>query len=405
MRYRFGNHELSTETRELLTGSVARSVEPQVFDLIQLLVESAGRLVTHDELIGKIWAGRIVSDSAISARISAARAALGDDGTRQELIKTVPKRGFRFVGAVETDGDGPSPSPAQRPTAPHARQRVMFCNSRDGTRIALAISGSGMPLVKAGHWLTHLEHDWQSPIWRPFLDALGGRFQLVRYDQRGNGLSDRTVPSFSLDAFVDDLKAVVDAVGLDRFALYGTSQGAPIAIAYACRHPQRVSALVLQGGYHKGRLVRVTASEREQGEAMLTLVRHGWGKPQSPFMKAFSSIFMPEGTREQIDSLASLQSMTTTSENAAMLRRALDEFEVTSLLGGVSAPTLVLHARDDGVQPLDQGRELAAGIPGAEFVMLDTSNHIIVPGDRAWDELIGTVTDFVGAHPPVRPAP
>ena len=405
MRHRFGRHELSIDRMELSTDGVARPLEPQVFDLLRLLAESGGRVVSRDELIDKVWGGRIVSDSAIDARISAARAALGDDGARQEFIRTVPRRGFRFVAPVETDAGGARPLPAPAVEAPGQRQRVMFCHSRDGTRIALATSGAGQPLVKAGHWLTHLEHDWQSPIWRPFLAALGERFHLVRYDQRGNGLSDRAVASFSLDAFVADLEAAVDAAGVDRFTLYGASQGAPIAIAYAARHPGRVARLVLQGGYHKGRLVRMAAAEREQGEAMLTLIRHGWGKPDSPFMQAFSSIFMPEASREQIASFASLQSLTTTPENAALLRKAIDEFDVTALLERIEVPTLVLHSRGDGVQPLDQGREIAAGIRGAEFVMLDTSDHIIVPGNRAWDELIGAIAGFAEARPAVRPAP
>jgi DNA-binding winged helix-turn-helix (wHTH) protein/pimeloyl-ACP methyl ester carboxylesterase len=395
MRYRFGRHELDTDSVELRSDGVSRPLEPQVFDLLRVMVESAGRLVAHDELIDKVWGGRIVSDSAIAARISAARAALGDDGTRQEFIKTVPKRGFRFVAAVERQDEATG-----REAVPQAsterRQRVGFCHSLDGTRIAYATSGGGRPMVKAGHWLTHLDHDWQSPIWAPFLDGLGSRFQLLRYDQRGNGLSDWDVERLSLDAFVEDLEAVVDAAGLDRFALYGSSQGVPIAIAYATRHPKRVSHLVLQGGYHQGRLVRSSPAEREQGGAMLTLIRHGWGRPGSPFVKAFASIFMPEASREQIDSLAVLQNLTTSPRNAAALREAIDRFSITELLSKVATPTLVLHARDDGVQPLEQGREVAAGIPGAEFVLLDSSSHITVPGDRAWDALIGAIERFVG---------
>ena len=398
MRYRFGRYELDTDSIELCLDGAPRPVEPQVFDLLRLMVESGGRLVTHDELIDGVWGGRIVSDSAIAARISAARAALGDDGARQAFIRTVPKRGFRFLAAVERRGEATAGADAAQAVAsqPGAgrRQRVGFCRSRDGTRIAYATSGSGRPMVKAGHWLTHLEHDWQSPIWAPFLDALGCSFRLVRYDQRGNGLWDRDAGRLSLDAFVEDMEAVIDAAGLDRFVLYGSSQGVPIAIAYATRHPERVSRLVLQGGFHQGRLVRGSAAEREQGEAMLTLIRHGWGKPDSPFIKAFASIFMPEASREQIDSMAALQNLTASPLNAVALRQAIDGLLVTHLLDKVAVPTLVLHARDDGVQPLDQGRELAAGIPGAEFVMLETSSHIVVPGDKAWDAMIGAIERF-----------
>ncbi len=394
LRYRFGSFELSPARLELAREGQAQPVEPQVFDLLHLMVRRAGELVTHDELIEEVWAGRIVSDSAISARISAARAALGDDGVRQAYIRTVPRRGFRFVAPVEVVSDDAA-SPAAGSPGPLRNQRVRFCTSGDGTRIAYAVSGSGRPLVRAGHWLTHLEHDWQSPVWRPMLDALGQRFEVTRYDQRGNGLSDWTLRDVSLDRFVEDLELVVDAAGLDRFVLMGSSQGAPIAIAYAARHPERVSRLVLHGGYHKGRLLRSTAAERDQGEAMLTLIRHGWGRPGSPFIKAFASMFLPDADREQVESLAELQKITTSPENAVRLRQAVDEFDVTDLLGTITVPTLVLHARDDGVQPLDQGRELAAGIPGAEFVMLEGANHVILPHERAWPALFQAIDRFV----------
>ncbi len=393
MRYRFGQCGLVPDTRELSVDGRPRPVEPQVFDLLLLLVRNRDRVVSQDELIRGVWDNRIVSDSAIAARISAARAAIGDDGTRQAWIKTVPRRGFRFVGAVEEEHLQPAATP--QPSAETSRQRVALCRSADGTRIAYATSGSGYPLVKAGHWLTHLEHDWQSPIWRPALDRLNQRFRLVRYDQRGNGLSDWTLADCSLERFVDDLEAVVEAVGLDRFALYGTSQGAPIAIAYSVRHPGRVSHLVLQGGFEQGRLVRGTPSEREQGEAIITLIRHGWGKRGSPFINAFAALFIPEGSREQLDSLVDLQRLTTSPENAALLRAAVDRFDVSGLLDKVSVPTLVIHSRDDGVQPLEQGRQLAARIPGAAFVVLESGNHVILPQEKAWPVLFEEIERFV----------
>ncbi|MGE0804758.1 MAG: alpha/beta fold hydrolase [Burkholderiaceae bacterium] len=378
------------------------------------LIEQRHRVVSHDELIATVWNRRIVSDSAISARISAARSAIGDDGTRQCRIRTVPRRGFRFVGDVtatasgKTDepnaaaGDSTAPAPAHASAATgpgnrRGRQRIAFCRSADGTQIAYASSGdaNAYPLVKAGHWLTHLEHDWNSPIWRPMLDELDQRFRVVRYDQRGNGLSDWQVDDFALERFVEDLESVVDAAGLERFALYGSSQGAPIAIAYACRHPRRVSHLILHGGYAKGRLVRDAESDRAQGEALLTLIRHGWGQPGSPFIRAFSSLFLPGGSREQIDSLVDLQRLTTSPENAARLRAAVDRFDVGAQLSQIAVPTLVLHARDDGVQPLEQGRRLAAGIPRAEFVLLDSGNHVILMQEPAAAVLLRELTRFV----------
>jgi pimeloyl-ACP methyl ester carboxylesterase/DNA-binding winged helix-turn-helix (wHTH) protein len=392
MRYRFGQCELATDTHELVVAGETRAVEPQVFDLLLHLLTSRDRVVSTDELIETVWKRRIVSDSAISARVSAARAAIGDDGQRQDWIRTISRRGFRFVGPVEELGAAAVKSVASTASD---RQRVAFCRSGDGTSIAYATSGEGVPLVKAGNWLTHLEHDWTSPVWRPVLDRLDASFRLVRYDQRGNGLSDWQVTDFSLDRFIEDLEAVVDAAGLDRFPLYATSQGVPIAIGYAARHPDRVSRLILHGGYEKGRLVRMAESEREQGEAILTLIRHGWGKRGSPFIAAFASMFIPGGDREQIDSLADLQRRTTSPENAAAIRAAIDRFDVSGLLSRIEAPTLVIHARDDGIQPLEQGRQIAARIRDAEFLMLDSANHIVLPQEAAWPVVFDAIDRFV----------
>ena len=183
--------------------------------------------------------------------------------------------------------------------------------------------------------------------------------------------------------------------GLEKFALYGISQGAPISIAYAIRNPERVSHLILHGGYALGRLVRGSLEEREQGEALLTLIRYGWGKAGSPFLKAFSSMYIPDGTTEQIESLAALQRQTTTPENAADIRKAIDSFDVTGLLENVSMPTLVIHARNDGVHPLDEGRTLAAGIKNSEFLMLESNNHVILDHEPAWDELFDGMKSFI----------
>ena len=399
--YRFLDFTLDPERLELRRASALVEVEPQVFSLLVCLLENRERVVTKDELIETVWNGRIVSEATMSSRISAARSAVGDDGKAQAVIKTFPRRGFRFIAEAQAPrdqapGDAAEGAPlgeAGGPAIPRG-QKVRFCKSKDATRIAYATTGAGPPLVRAGHWLTHLEHDWHSPVWRPFLDELGRSFAVTRYDQRGNGLSDWSVDDFSLEHFTDDLEAVVDAAGLDDFVLYGTSQGAPIAIAYAVRHPHRVSRLVLHGGYCLGRLLRDTA-EREQGEALLTLMRYGWGKEGSPFIKAFTANYIPGGNEEQTQSLVELQNRTTSPENAVKIRTAVDRFDVTDLLEQVPVPTLVVHARNDGVHPLDQGRKLAADIPGAEFVLLESPNHVILPQEPAWIGLFEAIRGFV----------
>jgi DNA-binding winged helix-turn-helix (wHTH) protein/pimeloyl-ACP methyl ester carboxylesterase len=394
MRYRFGACTLCTDSHTLEVGGAPVHIEPQVFDILLLLVRHAGRLVSHDQLMSEVWGGRIVSDTAVSARISAARSAIGDDGRRQDWIRTVPRRGFRFTGAVEEIG------PEHSVGVPHpaaGRQRVGMCRSHDGVRIAYARSGSGPPLIRAGHWLTHLEHDWHSPIWRPILDELGRSFTLCRYDQRGNGLSAHDVDDLSLDTAVEDLSAVVNAAGFDRFVLYGISQGSPVAIRYAVRNPDKVSQLILQGGYERGRRLRDTPGEATMSEAMVTMIREGWGRPGSAYLRMFAAMYISGGSMDQIASLAELQRLCTPVENAWRLRQAYDGFSVRGELAQVNVPTLVIHARDDAVHPINEGLALAEGIPGAQFVMLESGNHVILPQEPAWDILFSEIRHFAGA--------
>ncbi len=384
---------LCPDSHTLEVGGVPVHVEPQVFDILLLLVQHAERLVSHDQLMSEVWGGRIVSDATVSARISAARAVIGDDGRRQDWIRTIPRRGFRFVGAVEQIGHVPSVSaglPADE------RQRIGMCRSRDGVRIAYARSGSGPPLVRAGHWLTHLEHDWHSPIWRPILDEMGRNFMLWRYDQRGNGLSAHDIDDLSLDAAVEDLSAVVDAAGLDRFVLYGISQGSPVAIRYTVQNPEKVSRLILHGGYERGRRLRDSPGEATMSEAMVTMIREGWGRSGSAFLRMFAAMYIPGGSTEQIASLAELQRLCTPVENAWRLRQAYDGFSVRGELAQVSVPTLVIHARDDAVHPLSEGLALAEGITDAQFVMLESGNHVILPHEPAWDTLFSEIRHFAG---------
>jgi pimeloyl-ACP methyl ester carboxylesterase/DNA-binding winged helix-turn-helix (wHTH) protein len=397
MIYRFGEFSLDPLAFELRRGGAVIPVEPQVFGLLAHLIENRGHVVSKDDLIDAVWNGRIVSDATLSSRISLARHAIGDSGEAQTAIRAIRSRGFRFIAEVTVlDGSDDDALAVSIPgPAASFSQKVRFCKSKDGTRIAYATIGTGPPLVRAGHWLTHLEHDWHSPVWRPLLDELGKTFQVTRHDQRGNGLSDWSIRDTALECFVDDLEAVVDAAGLDRFALYGTSQGAPIGIAYAVRHPDRVSHLILHGGYARGRTLRSSIAEREQGEALLALIRHGWGKEGSPFIRAFTSMYIPDGTKEQTESLADLQRRTTSPENAVVLRAAVDEFDVMGLLEKVDAPTLVLHAAHDGVHPLDEGRTLAAGIKNAEFVLLESANHAILSQEPAWNRLFEAIRGFV----------
>ena len=281
--------------------------------------------------------------------------------------------------------------------APRYEQDIHFCMTRDGVRLAYSRLGGGPPLVKTGNWMTHLEFDFETPIWRHLYRALSRDNTLIRYDARGNGLSDRDVEEVSFETFVTDLETVVDAAGLDRFALLGISQGCAVSIAYAVRHPQRVSHLILLGGYPVGWAKRArSAAEKEQGAAMLTLLRLGWGQENPAFRQLFTSQFIPGGTKEQADWFNELQRISTTPEDAARNLIANGDTDVSALLAEVSVPTLVMHSRDDARVPFDQGRRLAAGIPGARFVPLPSRNHLILEGEPAFPKFLQEIRSFLG---------
>jgi pimeloyl-ACP methyl ester carboxylesterase/DNA-binding CsgD family transcriptional regulator len=285
-------------------------------------------------------------------------------------------------------------------------QRVRFCSAPDGVQIAFAVHGSGPPIVRSSTWLTHLEFDWDSPIWRHWLEALGAGHTVVRYDQRGSGLSDRSVDDLSMEAGIGDLEAVVGAAGVDRFALLGVSGGGPVAIAYAVRHPERVSHLVLYGTYGRGRFLQATTPQQlEEVEALISIVRVGWDRPNPGFRRAFTTLFVPDATPEQTAWFDEMQRVSATGEMAARLRRARGELDVTGLAPLVRVPTLVLHARDDAVVPFEEGRRLAAVIPDARFVPLEGRNHILLEDEPAWGEFVSEVRSFIGTRTPAASSP
>jgi pimeloyl-ACP methyl ester carboxylesterase/DNA-binding CsgD family transcriptional regulator len=280
------------------------------------------------------------------------------------------------------------------------QQDIRFCAAADGVRLAYATYGSGPVLVKAAHWLTHLEYDWRSPVWRHWLEALGVGHRVVRYDGRGCGLSDRSPAVVTLDAAVADLAAVVDSAGLDTFALLGSSQGGPVAIAYALRYPDRLTHLILCGAYARGRLVRAaSAEEREEADLLQSLVRVGWGRQDPVFRRVFTARFLPGGTPEQMDSFDELQRLSASAEMAQRLREVWMRIDVVGQLGGVEAPTLVAHARDDAIVPFEEGRLLAARIPHARFLPLDSRNHILLPQEPAWATFVSGLGAFLGTEP------
>lgn len=257
--------------------------------------------------------------------------------------------------------------------------------------------GSGPPLVRAAHWLSHVEHDLASPVWRPWLVELSRYHTYIRYDQRGCGLSDRDVSNFSLDAWVGDLEAVVDSLGLKRFPLLGMSQGGAVAVAYALRHPEKVSQLILAGAYARGVERRaVTAASKLETETLVNLIRVGWGHDNPAFREVFTNQFIPGGTPAQHQWWNELERLTASPENAARTLEAFHQVDVTDFASQLRVPTLVLHAHGDGKVPFDEGRRLAALIPGARFVPLDSRNHVLLESEPAWADFLAETRGFLG---------
>ena len=309
--------------------------------------------------------------------------ALGYRSLGPQNLKNIPDP----VEAFAIKGDGLATADDQ--------QEIRYCRAPDGVRLAYAISGTGPPLVKTANWLNHLEYDWESPIFHHFLHGLSRNHTLIRYDARGNGLSDWDVAELSLDAWVSDLETVVDAANLKRFPLLGISQGCAISIAYAARHPERVSHLILYAGFALGASKRSPEAKAKR-EALATLMRLEWGANSPAIRQLLAAALMPGATKEQSDTFNELQRRTTSPECAARYFETVGEFDVTSLLPKVVTPTLAMHVRGDAQIPLEVGRQMAAGIPGAKFVVFQGNNHILLEQDQATQRFFEELNLFLG---------
>lgn len=278
-------------------------------------------------------------------------------------------------------------------------QLIRYLKAQDGVRLAWATSGEGPALVKAGNWLSHLNYDCESPIWRHWIEFFGEHFRLIRYDERGCGMSQWDVEDLSPARWDEDLSAVVSASDPgERFMLFGLSQGAAAAIAYAARHPERVSQLILYGGYATGWAHSPESDGYRRYRAIVDLAQLGWGKNNPAFRQLFTAQFVPGATAEQMSWFNELCQRTTTPEIAARLLAVRAEVNVRPLLAQVRAPTLVLHARHDEIVPFDAGKYIAAEIPNAKFLQLDSRNHILLAGEPAWAQFKDAVREFTGSQ-------
>jgi len=308
----------------------------------------------------------------------------------------------RALGLLDIGRDSASPRPdaADPSTTPQrlkANQRISFCRSYDGTRIALAIAGNGPPLIKVANYMSHLEYDWNSPVWRHWLEELTREHTLITSDERGSGLSDWQVEDVSFEAWVRDLEAVVEAVGLRRFPLFAMSQAGAVAVAYAVRHPERVSRLILLGAYARGWLNRdLTEEQVEEEKLMIALMRVGWGRENPAFRQVFATQLLPEATIEELRALEQQMRVSVSPENAVRLESEMHRIDIRDLAPGIQAPTLILHARGDEGVPFGEGRLLASLIPKAQFVALDSKNHLLTAQEPAWREFLQILRAFLG---------
>lgn len=388
MKHAFATCVLDLDAHVLTRDGVEVHVEPQVFDLLRLLVQSAGDMVSYDQLVDTVWKGRHVSDATIAARISAARTAVGDSGQQQAVIQTIARCGIRLVAPVTV---------LSHPRAPRTlgRHSVRMTLSEDETSLAWSEIGEGPPLVRAGHWLTHLEKDLTSAIWRPWIERRSTHHTLIRYDPRGTGLSQRDCGPISISAAVSDMKAVVDAAGLERFSVLASSQSAAIAFHFGARYPDRIDRIVTVGAFIQGSRVREPLSGSALTDALGVMIRNGWGQPDSGYLRSLGTLFMPSATEDELSEILDLQAASATAERAIEIRECCSRYDEVDVLGRVRAPVLVAHALRDSIHPFSQAQLIASHLKNAELLQLDTSNHLISPRDPAFGVLMDAVDAFL----------
>jgi pimeloyl-ACP methyl ester carboxylesterase/class 3 adenylate cyclase len=276
------------------------------------------------------------------------------------------------------------------------KQTIKKIYSKDGTQIAYSKLGNGPPLVKTATYITHLEEDWNNPVWRPFLNELSRYCSLIRYDERGCGLSDWYARDYSWETWVEDLKAVVDAEKLDKFILYGQSQGSTVAVAFAARYPERVEKLFILGGYARGWLHRnLNEIEKQEEQLLIDMMKIGWANDNPAFRNFFSSQLMPDASADQIKAFNQMMRISTEPEIAAKLERQMHLANVSDEAPNIKCPTIIFHSYGDATIPFKEGKILADLIPNARFVRLDSGNHIIQDNEPAWTVFWNEVYQFI----------
>jgi DNA-binding winged helix-turn-helix (wHTH) protein/pimeloyl-ACP methyl ester carboxylesterase len=393
--YRFGTFELDVDERRLTESGQLLPLRAKVFDTLVLLAENPGRLLRKEELMQKLWPDRIVEENNLDHNISTLRRLLKDDKSAAKFIETVPRQGYRFIAEV-SGGSHTSKETAKHAERLKLEQEIRFFPADDGSQIAYSVIGKGPVLVKAANWLNHLEYELSASLWQHWISAFASHHTYVRYDERGNGLSSWNTQDFSFNAWCNDLQKLTETLSLEKFSLFGISQGAAVAVWYAANFPERVDKLIIYGGYARGWDMRGNSEHVERRDAMITLIRLGWGKDNPAFRQLFTSLFMPEAGPEQMAWFNDLQRVSTSPENAVQFMHSFGKVNVVDLLPRVKCPTLVIHCDKDSVVPIREGRLVAARIPGAQFVELPGRNHVLIESEPAWPLFLQELGKFMG---------
>jgi len=391
------------------------NLRPQSLEVFRVLLNHSDTIVSKDFIFKEVWGNSIVTEDSIVQCIADIRRGLGDE--YRIMLQTVPKKGYRLVtetttlhlaNTLLTDTESETQTPDHKDSSAielkknpdtadelSDSQKIRFCATDDGVRIAYSTLGNGPPVIFVANWLTHLKYDLRFPARRALVEMLMPNFTVVRYDSRGNGLSDLEVEDIALEASVLDLEAIVSDLGFERFSLIGQSQGAAIAALYAARNSEKVDKLVVYGGYARGRRRRGSKGQIAESDAFVTMIREGWGRDIDAYVQMFGTFFMPDATKDQLAGFTKFQRIATPPENAARIQSAIDNFDISNELPNIRAPCLVLHVREDARVLFEEGLQMAASIPNAQFVPLEGRNHALLAGEPALQQYLSEIQNFL----------
>jgi pimeloyl-ACP methyl ester carboxylesterase/DNA-binding winged helix-turn-helix (wHTH) protein len=395
--YRFGQFDLDPILGRLCHDALPVRIEPRALALLCHLVANRDRVVSKKELLDAVWGGEFVTEAALTTGLRTVRLAIGDTGRQQLFIRTVHRRGYQFVAPTAVTPAVAAPVSAA--TAGRSHDVIRFCRTADGTRTAWATTGTGPPLVKTANWPSQLDLERAMPMFAHWFEGLTRGRQLIRYDARGCGLSDPT-SGFTMDEWIEELDAVADAAGLGRFPLLGVSQGSPLAVAYAARRPERVSRLVLNAAYARGRSARARdAGERDAADLDLRLALAGLRTQNRSYLRFSAAQLRADDPPRKWDEFTSYQHLTVSTANGVRFLETISRIDISDLARHVSCPTLIVHSRDDPRVPVSQAMELAKLIPGSQLVLLDGRNHLLTADEPAWPAFLAELHTFLAEDP------